>query len=142
MCIAVVLACCAPAQSSRRSSIATTDRDRPGIIESVAPVEEDRAPSDKAVDDAFILLITGGLLLGNLLFDHGTGSVVGAGDAPWPSTSHEEDTTSLPRYSVLVRFDDGGSMTLEYRGDVPFERGDRVALTRRGLLRRDAATGS
>ncbi len=134
MCIAVVFAGCATPPSPHTTSTAATYRPaRPGSIESIDEVD-DHVPRYRVVD-ALVALLVGGLLLGNLLFHHGTEAVVGAGSGGWPSTVPDGDSSTLPRYRVLVRFDDGGSMTLEYVGDVPFDRGERVELTARGLFR-------
>jgi hypothetical protein len=140
MCIAAVFVGCAtPPRSPHTISTAPTSTaathgpPRPGGIESIDRVDDyvRRAP----IDDAFLALLVGGLLLGNLLFDHGTEAVVGVGEGGSPSTAPDGESSTLPRYRVLVRFDDGGSMTLEYLGDVPFDRGERVELTARGLVR-------
>jgi len=141
MCIAVVFAGCATRPSPHAASTVATYRPpRPGSIESIDLVDDHVRKNP--VDDALVGLLVGGLLLGNLLFDHGTEAVVGAGNGVWPSTPPDGDSSTLPRYRVLVRFDDGGSMTLEYLGDVPFHRGDRVELTAHGLIRTCGACDS
>lgn len=76
----------------------------------------------------------GGLLFSSLLFDNGTGVIVGAEQGTSLITTPAGDPTTLPRYQVLVRFDDGSSMTLVYTADVPFHRGERVMLTQHGLV--------
>ena len=141
MCIAVVFAgCIAPPSPHTASTAATNRHARPGNIESIDEVDDH--VSTNPADDALVGLLVGGLLLGNLLFDHGTGAVVGANDGGWPSTAPDGDSSRLVRYRVLVRFDDGGSMTLEYLGDVPFDRGERVELTHDGLMRTCEPCGS
>ena len=141
MCLAaVVFAGCmgAPsAQKTQATSTLPTLRERPGSIESVESIGE--VADDDAegrADEAVVGFLVGGLLLGNLLFHHGTGSVVGIADnSSWPNTTPDGVSSTVPRYRVLVRFDDGRSMTLDYSGDVPFGRGDRVVLTGHGLVR-------
>jgi hypothetical protein len=134
MCIAVVCAGCATPPSPHTSSTVATYRPaRPGSIESIEEVYDHARRNP--VDDAFLALLVGGLLLGNLLFDQGTGAVVGADDGGWPSTLPDEDSSTLPHYRVLVRFDDGGSITFDHHGDVPFDRGERVELNAYGLIR-------
>jgi hypothetical protein len=141
MCIAVVCAGCANAPSPQVTS-AATHRARPGSVESIEQVEEEQE-SENPVEDAFIILLTGGLLFGNLVFHHGTERVVGAGDGTRPRIEPDGDSSTLPRYRVIIRFDDGDSMTLEYLGDVPFDRDERVVLTDHGLVRtRSFATSS
>ncbi len=107
--------------------------ERPGSIESIAELEE--PVSANTADEALVGLLVGGLLLGNVLFDRGTGAVVGIDDDGSGPNTAPDGESSMPHYKVLVRFDDGGSMTLDYLGDVPFDRGDRVVLTDHGLVR-------
>ena len=134
MCIAVVFAGCAtPPSPHTTPAVATYRPVRPGSIESIDEVY-DRVRRNPG-DDALVALLVGGLLLGNLLFDHGTGAVVGADDGGWPSTVPDGDSSTRPHYRVVVRFDDGGSITVDYHGDVPFDRGERVELNEYGLVR-------
>ncbi|BDG01168.1 hypothetical protein [Anaeromyxobacter oryzae] len=55
------------------------------------------------------------------------GAVVGAA----ASSGAAEDRF----YEVFVRFEDGGTETYTYRGALPFQPGDAVTLTPRGLVR-------
>lgn len=132
MWVALLLGSCATTPPARTTSTEPTYRARPGVIESVNEIEGD-VESD-ATGDALLGLLVGGLLFSNLLFDNGTGVVVGAESGGSLITTPAGDPTTLPRYQVLVRFDDGGSMTLVYTADVPFHRGERVMLTRKGLV--------
>ena len=132
MWVALLLASCATAPATRTTSTVPTYRARPGVVASVDKIEE-HVPST-ASGDVLVGILLGGLLFSALLFDHGPAIIVGAGDGKSPIAEPAGDSTTLPRYQVLVRFDDGGSTTLVYTGDVPFHRGERVMLTQHGLV--------
>jgi outer membrane lipoprotein SlyB len=77
--------------------------------------------------------IVGGLI-GALLFPRapGFGAVAGAGVGAAASTGSARMIT----YHVMVDFDDGGRREFLFADYDPFQPGDRVALTSRGLERR------
>ncbi|MDB4964275.1 MAG: putative outer rane lipoprotein [Myxococcales bacterium] len=132
--IALVLGSCVTAPTRQTTtSTEPSYRARPGVIESVDEIEED--VESTASDDVLVGLLVGGLLFSALLFDHGTGIIVGVSDSGAPIVPPDGVSTTLPHYQVLVRFDDGGSTKLVYTGDVPFHRGERVMLTQQGLVR-------
>jgi outer membrane lipoprotein SlyB len=127
-----LLASCATTRPAQTTSIEPTYRVRSGVIESVDKVEEHVA-SD-ASDTVLIGLFVGGLLFSGLLLHRGTGPVVGAEEGNTAVASGGGVSSRLPHYRVVVRFDDGVSMTLVYTNDVAFHRGERVMLTRQGLV--------
>ncbi len=135
MWVALLLGCSAAVPPANQTLTPTEPayRVRPGVIESVDPIKEPRTP--QADGDVFTAMLVGGLLFNALLLHQGTGIVVGAetGNSAIEAPP-DGDSSTLPRYRVRVRFDDGGSMTLVYTNDVPFHRGEQVALTAQGLV--------
>src|SRR5688572_13511864 len=110
MCIALLLGSCATTPPARTTTwTEPTLRPRPGVIESVNEIAGEDASNPSG--DALIALLVGGLLFSNLLFHHGTGVIVGAEKGTSYLAPSLGESTTLPRYQVVVRFDDGGSMT-------------------------------
>lgn len=129
----LLLASCAAAPPARTTRIEpTTYRSRSGVVESVEKLEE-HAPSD-APGDVLVGFFVGSLLFSGLLLHRGTGRAVGAEEGSSAIASQGGDSSALPRYEVIVRFDDGTSMTLVYTNDVAFHRGERVVLGQQGLV--------
>lgn len=132
MWVALLLGCSATVPPARTTWTAPTHRARPGVIESVDEIKEYAASN--AGGDVLTGFLVGSLLFSALLFHHGPRNIVGAENGTSPIATSDEDSTTLPRYQVLVRFDDGSSMTLVYTNDVPFRPGERVVLTQQGLV--------
>lgn len=132
MSVALLLGCCVTVPPARTTWTAPTHRARPGVIESVDEIKEHVASN--ASGDVLIGVFVGSFLFSALLFHHGPRFVVGAENGTSAIAASDGDPSTLPRYQVLVHFDDGGSMTLVYTNDVPFRRGERVVLTQQGLF--------
>ncbi|HVK86500.1 MAG TPA: hypothetical protein VM513_20415 [Kofleriaceae bacterium] len=132
----LLLASCATKPPARTTWTEPPHQARPGVIESVNKIEE-RVTSN-ASENVILGIFVGGLLLSGLLLPYGSRSIIGAEDGSSAIASHDGTSTALPRYQVLIRFDDGGSMTLVYTNDVAFHRGERVVLTQQGLVAAEA----
>jgi len=130
--VALLFGCSATVPPARTTWTAPTYRARPGVIESVDEIKEHVASN--AGGDVLTGVFIGSFLFSTLLFHHGPRFVVGADTGRSALAGSDGESTTLPRYQVLVRFDDGSSMTLVYTNDVPFRRGERVVLTQHGLL--------
>jgi hypothetical protein len=132
MWVALLLGSCATAPAPRTTWTEPTPRARPGVVESVDEIVEHVASN--ASGDVLMGILVGSLLFSALLFAHGPAIIAGAGNGRSPFVSPDGHSSTLPRYQVLIRFDDGGSTTFVYVGDVPFHRGERVMLTQQGLV--------
>ena len=127
----MLIASCATAPPAATTRPQPVSHARVGAIVSVDKVEEHGGGGG----EAFVGLMVGGMLFGFVLFPHDLGrTLVGVDDGSSGIAAPDGTPSRLPRYQVVVRFDDGGSMTLVYTNDVPFHEGERVALTQQGLV--------
>lgn len=127
---------CASTGHHRQPIPAAPTPARTGHIESVREVgaSDDDRTSYGAIDGVVV-----GLLLIDLLFPH-TSVFPGPGVPPYGAAAGAEyagkgGNAKPPHTEVTIRFDDGGTFTLDYPGGTQLRPGDRVALTPHGLDR-------
>src|SRR3569623_153391 len=100
---------------------------RTGIVESVQEIVQ-RVQGNPAGG------ALAGALSGGLLF-HGRGpaAVIGAAGGAGVGAAASQGSTESRTYQVVVRFDDGSYGMFAYGGYSPFQPGEPVILTPRGL---------
>jgi outer membrane lipoprotein SlyB len=77
-----------------------------------------------------------GGLLGGLLTGRGVGALIGAAGGAMIGASGSQGSRDELAYDVAVRFDDGEHRVFRFRGYPPFQPGQVVLLTPRGLVGR------
>jgi outer membrane lipoprotein SlyB len=104
---------------------------RPGYVQWVREVvhREQGDPAGGALAGAII----GGLLGAGR---HGPGALFGAAAGATVGAAASQGSAESRTYEVAVRFDDGGFQTFAYAGYSPFQPGEPVLMTPRGLTRR------
>jgi len=105
-----------------------TEWSRPGYVDWVRETvhREQGDPVGGAIAGAII----GGILFGG---HRGPGALVGAAGGAAVGAAASSGSGESRSYEVAVRFDDGGTQVCVYQGYLPFQPGQRVVMTPRGL---------
>ena len=106
-------------------------QERRGRVESVQSTFNARQgnPGAGAVAGAVV-----GGMLGGLLTGRGAGAAIGALGGAMVGAGTSQGYSEVRTYDVSVRFDDGSVRVFTYRGYPPFQPGQPVTLTPRGLV--------
>lgn len=109
---------------------AYSDRGYPGAWERRGRVETIRETVDRRVGDPAGGAVAGALV-GGVLTGRAGGALLGA----LFGAAASQGSVERRFYEVFVRFDDGAEQVFTFRGGPPFQIGDRVVVTDRGIFR-------
>jgi outer membrane lipoprotein SlyB len=123
-----------------------TEPERWGRVEQIKEVVTTRQgdPAAGAVAGAIIGGLLGSAIGGHTHYDrygrgyssgNPAGAVVGAVGGAMVGAAASEGGEERRSYHLLIRFDDGGREWFVYHGAAPFQVGENVRLTPRGLSR-------
>ena len=101
-----------------------------GGVERRGEVETIRETVDRQVGDPAGGALAGALI-GGILTGRPGGAVLGA----FFGAAASQGTAERRYYEVLVRYDDGARQAFTFAGAPPFQTGDRVVVTDRGIFR-------
>jgi outer membrane lipoprotein SlyB len=102
----------------------------PGSWERRGKVATIRETVDRQVGDPGGGAVAGALI-GGALTGRAGGAILGA----LFGAAASQGSVERRFYEVFVRFDDGGQQVFHFRGAPPFQIGDRVVVTDRGIFR-------
>lgn len=121
---------CATTTTETTTWVATGNWTRPGRVESIREI--DRHIEGNPVGGALL-----GALIGGVLFHgHGPATLFGAATGAAIGAAASSGSAETRSFQVLVHFDDGDYGMFVFGGYSPFNPGDPVVLTARGLMRR------
>jgi outer membrane lipoprotein SlyB len=106
------------------------EREFPGAGERRGKVETVRETIDRRVGDPAGGAVAGALV-GGLLTGRAGGAVLGA----FFGAAASQGSAERRYYEVYVHFEDGGRQVYTFAGSPPFQSGDRVVVTDRGIFR-------
>jgi outer membrane lipoprotein SlyB len=107
-----------------------SERDYPGSWERRGRVETIRETVDRRVGDPAGGAVAGALV-GGVLTGRAGGAILGA----LFGAAASQGSVERRYYEVFVRFDDGASQVFTFQGYPPFQIGERVVVTDRGIFR-------
>lgn len=105
-------------------------RDYPGSAERRGQVETIRETVDRRVGDPAGGAVAGALV-GGMLTGRAGGAILGA----LFGAAASQGSMERRYYEVFVRYDDGAHQVFTFQGYPPFQIGDRVVVTDRGIFR-------
>jgi outer membrane lipoprotein SlyB len=79
--------------------------------------------------------VVGGLLGSAMSYHHPVGGIAGAVGGAMVGAAASQGSAESRVYEVFVRFEDGGLEPFAFQGALPFQVGDLVSHTPRGLFR-------
>lgn len=106
------------------------ERGYPGTTERRGKVEAIRETVDRRVGDPAGGAVAGALV-GGVLTGRAGGAILGA----LFGAAASQGTAERRYYDVYVLYDDGGRQAFTFAGFPPFQVGDRVVVTDRGIFR-------
>jgi outer membrane lipoprotein SlyB len=106
------------------------EREYPGSVERRGKVETIRETIDRRVGDPAGGAVAGALV-GGLLTGRAGGALLGA----FFGAAASQGSAERRYYEVFVHFEDGARQVFTFAGSPPFQIGDRVVVTDRGIFR-------